>query len=216
MLSLKTSAAVAATALFSMTVRSQAVYYIDPNSVSLSIRTGWCQSQMTACPLLCLQLPGQSSTTEANDCDAEALTYDCICGNGLSPNASEYSQTLPYFICTEYGSQCVASCGGNTLCQSACRSDHPCGAQNPTRVNLTTTTSSVSSTALPAGATSGTAGVVFNGLGGAAATTTQGGSGSQSTDPAKKNGSQTALDLGRSYGLAVVFAGLFAGFALVM
>ena len=74
----------------------------------------------------------------------------------------------------------------------------------------------MSSTALPAGATSGTAGVVFNGLGGAAATTTQGGSGSQSTDPAKKNGSQTALDLGRSYGLAVVFAGLFAGFALVM
>ena len=30
----------------------------------------WCQSQITSCPLLCLQLPGESSTTQANDCDA--------------------------------------------------------------------------------------------------------------------------------------------------
>jgi len=212
--SIKTSAAVLATALFSMSVRSQAVYSIDPDSVPLATRQGWCQSQLTACPLLCLQLSGNSSTTAANDCDATTLSYDCICGNGLAPNASEYSQTLPYFLCTEYGNQCVTACNGNTPCQSACRDDHPCGAQNPTRVNTTTTTTSATSTNLPAGATSGTAGVVYNGLGGAAATTTA--SGSSSTDTAKKNGSQMALDLGRSYGIAVVFAGLFAGFALVL
>jgi len=208
--SLKLSAAVLATALF-ISVQSQVVYYIDPNSVPLSTRQQWCTSQETSCPLLCLQLPGSSSTTAANDCDPTTLTYDCVCGNGQSPNASEYSQTLPYFICQTYGGQCVAACNGNTACQSACRDDHPCGAQNPTRVNTTSTSSMASTTTVPAGATSGSAGVVYTGLGGgvAAATTT-------AASSTKKNGAQAALDLGHSYGLAVVFGGLFAGFALVM
>jgi hypothetical protein len=206
MLSFKTSAALVATALF---LTAQAQYTIDPNSVPLSDRTSWCQSQKTACPLLCLQLPGESSTTDANDCDPSTLTYDCVCGNGQSPNSSEYSQTLPYFICTEYGNQCVAGCGGNTACQSACRDNHPCGAQSPTRVNVTTTSSTTATSTLGAGASSGTAGVVYTGVGGAAATTTA------SSSSNKKSGSQAALDLGRSYGLAVVFAGLFAGFAMV-
>jgi len=104
--SLRTSAAILAAALFSMSVNSQAVYTINPDSVSLPTRQGWCSSQTASCPLLCLQLSGESSTTAANDCDPEALSYECICGNGLSPNASEYSQTLPYFECQEYGNQC--------------------------------------------------------------------------------------------------------------
>ncbi|KAK0123245.1 hypothetical protein ONS96_010244 [Cadophora gregata f. sp. sojae] len=215
--SIKTSAAVLAAALFSMTVNSQAIYTIDPDSVSLPTRQGWCSSQTTACPLLCLQLSGESSTTAANDCDPEVLSYQCVCGNGLSPNASEYSQTLPFFECQEYGNQCVAACNGNTPCQSACRDDHPCGAQNPTRVNITSSASS-STTNAPAGATTGAGGeVVYNGLGGDAGTTTAA-SGAQATgtDDTKKNGSQMALDVGRSYSFAVVFAGLFAGFALVM
>jgi hypothetical protein len=214
--SFKTSATVLAAALFSMSVNSQVVYTINPESVSLPTRQGWCSSQTASCPLLCLQLAGDSSTTAVNECDAEALSYECVCGNGLSPNASEFSQTLPYFECQEYGNQCVAACNGNTPCQSACRDDHPCGAQNPTRVNLTTSTSSTA-TGSPAGATTGAGGeVVYNGLGGDAATTTPA-SGAQATSPSdSKNGSQMALDIGRSYSFAVVFAGLFAGFALVM
>jgi len=211
MLSVKVSVAVLATAIFLISVKSQAVYYIDPNSVPLSTRNSWCQSQTTTCPLLCLQLPGASSTTAENDCDATTLQYNCICGNGMSPNASEYSQTLPYFLCTEYGSQCVAACGGATSCQSDCRQQHPCGAQNPTKVNVTSTSSVASSTTLPAGATSGTAGIVYTGIGGAAATNT-----ASSSSSTTKSGSEATLDLGRSYGLAVVFVGLFAGFALVM
>jgi len=102
----------------------------------------------------------------------------------------------------------VAACGGLTSCQSACRDDHPCGAQNPIRVN-TTSTSSIATSTLPAGASSGTAGVVYTGLGGAAQT-------SAPASSTKKNGSQMALDMGRTYGLAVVMAGIFAGFALIM
>jgi len=211
MFSLQASVATLAVILLSLKVHSQAVYSIDPNSVDISIRNSWCQSQVNSCPLLCLQLPGESSTTAANDCDATDLTYDCVCGNGQSPNASEFSQTLPYFICTEYGTQCVANCGGDTTCQSNCRSQHPCGAQNPTRVNVTTT-SSTSATTVPAGATSGTAGVVYTGLGGVATATNTPSSSTSNT----KSGAQAALDLGRSYGLAVVFGGIFAGFALVM
>ncbi|KAJ5037453.1 uncharacterized protein L3040_007628 [Drepanopeziza brunnea f. sp. 'multigermtubi'] len=150
-----------------------------------------------------------------NRCEASDLSYSCICGNGLTPNLTEYSQTLPYFTCTEFGSQCVANCNGDSLCQSACRADHPCGAQNPVKVNLSTvTTASATKTNLPAGATSGPAGIVYNGLGGAATTPASDSSNSQSNT--QQSGAEIALGLGHSYGLAVVFAGVFAGFALVL
>jgi hypothetical protein len=70
----------------------------------------------------------------------------------------------------------------------------------------------MSSTTLPAGATSGTAGVVYNGIGGAATTTA---AAAESTSTAK-SGADSAMDLGRNYGLVIVFTGIFAGFALVM
>jgi len=215
--SFKLSAAVVATGLFSLSARAQ--YNIDPSSVPISTRTSWCQSQLATCPLLCLQNSGsEDSTTTANDCDPQTLNYDCVCGNGLTPSLANYSLTVPYFECQEFGNQCVAACNGATSCQSACRANNPCGAQNPTRINVTTTTSVASNTNLPAGATSGTAGVVYNGLGGGAVATPTGDSGSVSgsAPDTKHSGSQTALDLGRSYGLGVVFVGLFAGFALVM
>ncbi|KAI9047727.1 hypothetical protein LZ554_008437 [Drepanopeziza brunnea f. sp. 'monogermtubi'] len=196
-------------------VSSQAVYYIDPQSVEETTRVAWCQAQISSCPLLCLQLQGESSTTADNRCEASDLSYSCICGNGLTPNLTEYSQTLPYFTCTEFGSQCVENCNGNSLCQSACRADHPCGAQNPIKVNLTTvTTASATKTNLPAGATSDAAGIVYNGLGGAATTPASDSSNSQTNT--QQSGAEIALGLGHSYGLAVVFTGVFAGFALVL
>jgi len=203
--SFKTSVAVVATALFTLGAQSQSTYSIDPSTVPIATRDGWCTTQKQSCPLLCTQVSGGSRTTASNDCDAETLTYSCVCGNGISPNASEFSQTLPYFICTEYDNQCVAGCSGNTACQSACRSDHPCGAQDPVRVN-TSTISTMTSTA-GAGATGASNTQIYTGIGGAATTASTSG---------KKSGAQSALDMGRSYGLAVVFAGIFAGFALVM
>jgi len=203
--SFKTSAALVAGTLL---LGAQAQYSINASSVPIATRTQWCQAQLTECPLLCLQLPGSSSTTEANDCDPTDLTYDCICGNGLSPNASEYSQTLPYFICTEYGTQCVAACNGETACQSACLQDHPCGAQDPTRVNVTSTSSTMAATGTAGSAASGA--VVYTGLGGVATAA------ATSTPSSKKSGAQAALDIGRSYGLGIVAAGVFAGFALII
>ena len=96
-------------------------------------------------------------------------------------------------------------------CQAACREDNPCGALDPSPPNATLTSTSVPAPTATVGdgaASTNAAGTVYNGLGGAAA-----------TDPAStdnKSGAQSALDLGRSYGLAAVFAGIFAGFAFFM
>jgi len=181
-----------------------------------------------SCPLLCLQNPDiQDGTTSANECDpvrnfptpritsetnsSQAdLSYLCICGNGFQPDVGNFSQTIPFFQCQEFGNQCVNACGsGNTACQSACRSDNPCGAQNPTRVNTTTSSSMIATATDGSTATAGPA--VYTGLGGSSE------SSSEKTDKTDKDsGANAFLVMGHSYGLAVVFAGLFAGFAMVL
>jgi len=198
---IKASLALVAMAILS--ANSQITYTIDPNNVPLPTRQSWCLAQTSSCPLLCLQNMNQSdASTSANDCDPDTLVYNCQCSNGMTPNLNNYSQTIPFFECQEYGNECVAACGdGNTPCQSACRDDHPCGAQSPTRIN-TTSISTMAATAT--GGASGSSPTVFNGLGGTSSSST------------KKSGSHAALEIGRSYGLAVVFAGLFAGFAFIM
>jgi len=69
----------------------------------------------------------------------------------------------------------------------------------------------MTATTLPAGATSGSGGVVYTGLGGGAVATA-----TTTASSNQKSSADAALDLGRSYGLAVVLTGIFAGFALVM
>ena len=60
-------------------------------------------------------------TTLENDCDADALTYNCLCENNVAPNITQYSQTLPYYICTQWGTQCVTNCRGDNTCADKCR-----------------------------------------------------------------------------------------------
>ncbi len=67
----------------------------------------------------------------------------------------------------------------------------------------------MAATATGAGATD----TVYNGFGNDATTT---GSGSSSTSASNKSGARAALDLGQSYGMAVIVAGLFAGFVWVI
>lgn len=136
------------------------------------------------------------------------MTYDCTCANGLSPNMTEYSLTIPFHVCIEWGQQCVAGCGGVNTCQAACTEQHPCGAQDPSRVNATSTTTT------GAAAATSTAAVVHDGFGSDSTDSTA--STAESTTVAKPNAAQAALDIGRSYGLSIVFAGLFAGFGLFM
>ncbi|KAH9892997.1 hypothetical protein F4778DRAFT_749141 [Xylariomycetidae sp. FL2044] len=150
----------AAVAIFASSVAAD--YTIDPNSVSLTTRTNWCQNEKSTCPIICDQT---STGTETNTCDPKTLTYGCICSNGLQPNVSEYSLTLPFFICQEWGNQCVEGCGEDSGCASACREDHPCGALNPTRVN-STTISTMQATGTDSGATATDSNVIYTGLAG--------------------------------------------------
>jgi len=139
--------------------------------------------------------------TLANDCNSNALTYNCVCENGVHPNVTQYSQTLPFYICQEYGNQCVKNCNNVNTCADACRANNTCGATDPKRANFTS--SSIAATATATGAQASKA---ATGFGGPASTTGAGG----------KGGASAMLNLGQSYGLAVIFAGVFAGFALVL
>jgi len=170
---------------------------IDPNSVPLSTRDSWCTDQKTACPLLCTQQTN-SATTFANDCDPATLNWHCVCKDGLSPNASEYSNTIAFHECQEFGTQCVNKCAlGDNVCATNCRTQYTCGAKDPTRVNATTTSSSTT-----AGSTSASTSGSFG---------TFGGSGSNN-----KSAATSLLQIGQVYGMGVVAAGIFAGFALML
>jgi len=187
---------------------------IDPNSVPLSIRDSWCVNQKTSCPLLCLQQSNSASTT-SNSCDPKSLDWSCVCVNGLSPNVSMYSQTVPYYECTEFNNQCVTACGqSNNACASNCRQNHPCGAQNPERVNsstIATKTASKSGSSATGGAAATTDFGSFGGSGG-----NSGSSATSTAGSGSKSAAIAAINLGQAYGLGVVVAGFFAGFALLL
>lgn len=90
--SFKTSVAVLATVLFTLGVQAQKTYTIDPNNVPIATRgricpqisptniflissaDSWCSSQKSQCPLICLDLPGvTTTTTDTNSCNAVSI-----------------------------------------------------------------------------------------------------------------------------------------------
>ncbi|AEO53153.1 hypothetical protein MYCTH_2313262 [Thermothelomyces thermophilus ATCC 42464] len=146
---------------------------------------------------------GASGPTLDNSCDPETLTYGCVCSDGKQPNVSEYTLTLPYYVCMAWGEQCVEGCGDDNQCQSDCREKHPCGAQSPKKANTTQTSSSTT-----ASATAAPTDQVFDGLGD--------GSDDSDSDSSNKGNAAGALRLGDSYGVALLAGSLFAGFALVL
>ncbi|XWW95199.1 hypothetical protein V2A60_003153 [Cordyceps javanica] len=194
MVSFKTTGFVAAAALATL---AQADYEIDPTTVPFATRERWCRDEKLTCPLICQQT--EPRTTLVNDCDPETLKYGCLCGNNKQPNVSEYSLSIPYYVCTEWGRQCVNGCGSNNVCASDCLQNHPCGATNPERRNASAT-SSQGATASKTGSDG-----IYTGPAGSANDGSAG----------KKTGAGSALEVGRSYGFAVVFVGMFAGFAML-
>lgn len=178
-------------------------YTIVPDSVDISNRDQWCLMSQTQCPLICLQVPGVTSmTTESNDCDPEALTYSCVCENGVAPNITQYSQTLPYFICREWGTQCQQNCGNDNTCASKCTSDHPCGALDPYKGNQTLASQIAASASAAATATSKPPTVGFAG---------------QTDAASPANGAASASFLpGAGVSLFAVAGSIFMGFGLLL
>ncbi|RFU77711.1 hypothetical protein TARUN_4529 [Trichoderma arundinaceum] len=193
------SAVLAATMTFASIAKAD--YYIEPDSVPLSTRQSWCSQELSTCPIICQQLT--TKVTLVNDCNPKTLSYGCLCGNNQQPNISEYTLTLPFFICQEYVVQCVANCDGDNTCASSCQQDNPCGATNPKRYN--TTSSATTSTPEPTSTTAG-ADTIFTDTPGGGSSGGKGGKGSMAPP---------MVEIGRSYGLAVVLGSMFVGFAML-
>ncbi|KAG8667441.1 hypothetical protein FPOAC2_12605 [Fusarium poae] len=182
-------------------------YVIDPESVPLSLRKVWCQNEIETCPMIC----GQTSKgdTKVNECNPKTLTYGCICGDGKQPNVSEYSLTLPFYVCQEWGNQCVTDCAGSASCASDCRENNPCGAEDPKKYNTTSTATGTGAVKATASATDD-ANTVYTDTPGSENNDDD----SDSAETTKSNGA-AVIEVGRTWGLTIVLSTMFAGFAML-
>ncbi|KAL4798258.1 hypothetical protein BDV19DRAFT_386542 [Aspergillus venezuelensis] len=138
-----------------------------------------------------------SPAQPTNQCQMTATI--CICSNGQSPNASEYSQTIPFYLCTEQNNRCVDACAQtDSSCQSNCRTDNPCGAQNPRPPNNTangnatsTGTATTSTSSLPP----------FTGL---------------PQDDDEGAAGRAGVDMRSVYGMVLGLGGFLAGFTILL
>lgn len=170
---------------------SQYVLLVCRKLMKILNPANWCQSEIATCPLICEDMG--SGGASVNTCDPvskptihlvihrpppppgfydvltfsphtqDKLSYGCLCADNKTPNVSQYSLTLPYFTCTQWGIQCVAACGSDNTCASACRQDHPCGALDPSPPNSTNATKTATTTS--ASSTS-TGDAIYTSLGG--------------------------------------------------
>ncbi|KAH7375254.1 hypothetical protein B0T11DRAFT_7516 [Plectosphaerella cucumerina] len=200
------SSFLAVAAAFAATASAQQFYDIDPETVPSGVRVRWCDDQVRSCKGICAQTA--EGDPLVNDCDSDALRYGCICSDGNKPNVTEYSLTLPFHMCQEWGNQCVAACGlANNQCSSDCRENNPCGAQDPQRVNATSSTSA-GPEATAATTTTSSNGGIFTGLNGA---------GPEDEDDSTDSPSAAAvLESNRALGAALLIGGFLGGFAFLL
>ncbi|KAL1921452.1 uncharacterized protein VTP21DRAFT_11168 [Calcarisporiella thermophila] len=115
-------------------------YAFDINTVDNSTRAlfpTWCTHQKASCENICYE---NGLTTQANNCDDKTLAYHCICSNGLAPNSSQYTQTIPYFICTTDREDCIRGCKiADATCVAQCHARANCTATEPKKYNRTST-----------------------------------------------------------------------------
>jgi len=165
---------------------------VTPTSVPTDRRLSWCRAQQNTCPEVCTN--GQTS---ANTCDSNALTFDCKCLTGNTPNISDYAQTLPSLMCDSWKAQCTAAhpndLSGQTFCQS-----FTCGSKNASAQAASASSSaSGSRAASTSGSSSGTA------------------TGSSPSSTSSK-AAAAALSVARDYGTGAIAMGLLAMFGLAL
>jgi hypothetical protein len=202
-----TATAVASGLILARTVVAQSYPGFDPELVETSLRTFWCQQQVSACPLLC---GDRGTTTTTNECFSSNLYYACVCSDGKSPDLEKYSQTIPYFTCSHVVERCVDNCEGANLCAQKCRENKPCGAQglpeDKNSTKSTKSTTSKTSTSLPTATDDKKEGDDFE----------KGFGSTDKEDDSKDSGASSMLSIKSSYGLATVIVGLAAGFTIFL
>jgi len=172
----------------------------NASAVPSGTRDAWCNDQVSQCPNLCEDL-GKSTVT--NNCFPDNLAFTCLCSDNVSPNLTQYSQTIPYYECTTNQASCVADCGAaNNDCASQCKKTFVCGATDPKKGNATASASKTASATSTGAMSTGT----DSGTGFAHA------DGSSSTSNAAR---AFMLEAGYAYGLGVVVAGIAVGAAMI-
>lgn len=83
-------------------------------------------------------------------CLQNTLAYTCVCNNGLSPDLSQYQNTIPSFECAEYKGQCLQNNAGNATAQDQCEKI-TCGTQTASNLISSSTSASSSSSAASSG-----------------------------------------------------------------
>lgn len=170
----------------------------SPDDIDENTRNIWCTQQYASCTGLCQdQTQGGA---EINDCWVEDLNFSCICEDGSTPNATEYSLAIPFNLCQQSKQMCVDNCDGDTACADLCFIGKTCGASDPTRVNITTTT---------------TAGSRPTGSNGDDDENTDGNDEDEEEDPFKADtGMGVRLaNFGSAYGIGAMVFGVALGFA---
>jgi len=166
---------------------------IVPSSVDLVERLSWCRAQTNTCPETCAN--GQFKT---NACDANALTFDCECLTGTTPNISDYAQTLPSLECDAWVAQCTAAhpndLSGQTFCQSFI-----CGKKNASASGSSASSPSSSSLSTAAGSSA------------TGSSTT-----SSTASATASKAAAAAIKAGREYGTGAVAVGMLALFGLAL
>ncbi|KAA8893274.1 hypothetical protein FN846DRAFT_914237 [Sphaerosporella brunnea] len=173
----------------------------NASAIPIATREGWCQAQTAACPSLCTE---QGQGTRQNECYPENLYYVCICSDGSRINSTEYSETIPYYTCTLDQGDCITACGSDNDCSNQCRKTYRCGATNPTKVNVTASSSSSSTASSTATSTGGS----------------NGGNGFASANGGNNGNSNSAADgmfaqVGSAFGMGLVAAGVAIGVAFI-
>jgi hypothetical protein len=91
---------------------------IDPGLVEPSDRSVWCRAQSNTCDILC------SDNVQANRCDFNDLSYECLCArNESAPGLEFYRETMPFYICQRLRDDCIAQNAGSQDGQEACKTD---------------------------------------------------------------------------------------------
>jgi hypothetical protein len=130
---------------------------IDPSSVSLTLRSQWCQAQQNTCGTLC------SGDYGNNTCSPDTLAYSCTCAaNNSAPGLQYYKETMPTFICEQVFTNCISTNAGDAAAQALCTKNEQnnCGHLDPanfTAAAATTTSASSSATGTSASAATGSA-----------------------------------------------------------
>jgi len=172
----------------------------NASAVSSDTRDAWCNDQVAQCPRLCSDL---DKSTVTNECFPDNLVYTCLCSDNVTPNLTQYSQTIPYYECTVEQTDCVAACGlSDNDCSNECRKKFVCGATDPKKGNKTLSASqSATSTSSGATNTGGDTGTGFARADGS----------SDSSSGARA----LMLEVGHAYGLGLVAAGIAVGAAMI-